>query len=55
MPARLLLAAPLFDERRDIVSGKKEVGTYDIPDDGEPGACVYVHMRVRVWGGVVSP
>eukprot|EP00983_Pelagomonas_calceolata_P133736 1161991-Pelagomonas_calceolata.AAC.5 len=28
-------AAPLFDERRDIVCGKKEVGTYDIPDDGE--------------------
>jgi len=52
--------APLFDERRDIVCGKKEVGTYDIPDDGEtdekciPGfwaTAFYQHDKV---GGYIT-
>lgn len=33
----MLAAAPLFDERLSIVSGSKAVGTFDVPDDGEPG------------------
>jgi len=28
--------APLFDERREVVSGAKAVGKYDIEDDNEP-------------------
>jgi hypothetical protein len=28
-------AAPLFDERKAIITGKKDVPTFDIPDDGE--------------------
>jgi hypothetical protein len=32
-----LRAAPLFDERKEIIVGAKAVGTYDITDDGEPG------------------
>ncbi len=37
MPAFGVATAPMLDERTEIVSGRKAVGTYDVPDSDEAG------------------